>query len=226
MTDTTAPPSSTGPAWSRHVWRGLADLFVAAVLVVPFVLINRAFSLATQSMDETFHMLLRFSALMGISLIFLQIMTGAFRPVLRRIFAPEALRVFHKGFGLAGLGFLILHFLFLLHGIRDHWAVLNHGSFLLGPVVLTFLTVTVVAALLLGRLPPVVWIRLHVLNYPLFVVGAVHGLAIGTQTHTLAARLVFAVYLALALTGLIYRASSPVWRKRLAPSLARVDGER
>ncbi len=208
------------------MWRGLATLFVAAVLVAPFALINRAFALATQDMDQTFHMLLRFSALMGISLLFLQIMTGAFRPLLRRVFAPEALNLFHQGFGLAGLGFLLAHFLFLFHGIGEHWAGLNHGFFLLGPVTLTLLTVTVVTALLRGHLRPTVWIRLHVLNYLLFAVGAIHGLGVGTQTSTLAARLVFAFYLALVFAGLMYRASSPVWRNRLAPSLARAGGAR
>jgi hypothetical protein len=216
MTDSVAPASSPGSGRVRHVWRALAELFVAAVVVVPFALINRDFSVATRNLDGALQMLLWLCALAGISLLFLQVLTGAFRPVLRRVFAPRALNQFHKVVGLAGFGFVIGHFLFLLPSIRGHWAAFKHGFFVLGPVALFVLAITVATALMLGRLGPRTWIRLHILNYGVFVVGAVHGLAIGTQTHTLAARLIFAFYLALAAAGFVYRASSPAWRSRLA----------
>jgi hypothetical protein len=224
MIETVAPESWSGPPRLRRVWRALAVLFVTAVLLGPFFLINRAFALTTENMDETFHMLLRFSALMGISLLFLQIASGAFRPVLARVFAPEALSQFHKGFGVAAFGFLVLHFLFLIHSIGEHWAELDHGFFLLGPIMLAVIAVTVTAAFMRRRLRSGLWIRLHVINYLVFPVGAIHGLGIGTQTGTVAARVVFGVYLASAMAGLLYRASSPAWRRRLALSPARLRG--
>lgn len=217
MADSTSPPPAEGSRRAWHAWRVLAGLFVTAVMAVPFVLINRDFTQMTRDMDGTFHGLLRFFALMGISLLFLQVASGAFRPLLRRVFTASGLAQFHKGFGVAGFACLVCHFLFLIHSIGEHWAALNHGLFLLGPVALGVLTVTVSTALALGRLRPRVWFRLHVLNYLVFVVGAVHGLGVGTQTSTLAARLVFAFYLLVAGVGLAYRASSPAWRRRLAP---------
>ena len=218
MTGNTAQPSSPASRRIRPVWRALGGLFVAAVVAVPFALINRDFSVAARNGHGTIQMLVWFLALMGISLLFLQVLTGAFRPVLRRVFAPRALNQFHKAVGLAGFALVAGHFLFLLPNIRGHWAASKHGFFVLGPIALFALAVTVATALMLGRLHPRTWIRLHVLNYGVFVVGAIHGLAIGTQTGTPAARVIFALYLALAAAGFVYRARAPEWRNRLALS--------
>lgn len=217
MADSTSRAAPQKSSLARHAWRTLTGVFVATVMAVPFVLINRGFALMTRDMDGTFHGLVWFFALMGISLLFLQIALGAFRPILRRVFTASGLAQFHKGFGVAGFACIACHFLFLLHSIGEHWAAVNHGFFLLGPLTLFVLTGTVSTALARGRIGPPVWFRLHVLNYVVFVAGAIHGLGIGTQTSTPAARLVFAFYLLVAATGLAYRASSPVWRRRLAP---------
>jgi DMSO/TMAO reductase YedYZ heme-binding membrane subunit len=215
MTGGNPQPTAELTGLTRQVWRKLAGLFVAGVLIVPFALINRDFALMRQDMDGTFHGLLRFFALMGISLLFLQIVSGAFRPLLRRAFTPSGLHQFHKGFGLAGFACIGLHFLFLIHSIGEHWDALNHGFFVLGPIMLFVLAVSTVTAILMARLPSGVWRRLHLLNYLVFAVGAIHALGIGTQTAMLSTRLVFAFYLAVAAAGLAYRISSaerrPAW---------------
>ena len=206
---------------SRRAKQGLAFLFVLAVLAAPFALINRDFAMLGTGTDETLHTLLRLFALLGISLLFLQVVTGAFRPILRRFFRPARIQAFHATFGVAGLAFIICHFVLLIPSIGEHWANLNHGFFVLGPIMLLVLVATVGTALLLRRTMPGVWSRLHVLNYVVFTVGLIHAMGIGTQGSAFSGRILLAAYLVIGLAGLAYRASSPTWRRRLVPSPVR-----
>ena len=205
----------------RRAKQGLAISFVLAVSAAPFALINKDFAMLGTGMDETLHTLLRFCALMGMSLLFLQIVTGAFRPILRRSFRPKTVQSFHTGFGLAGLAFIICHFVLLIPSIGEHLANLNHGFLVLGPVMMLVLLTTISTALLLRRTHPAVWSRLHVLNYAVFTVGLIHAMGIGTQGSALTGRVLLAVYMAIGLWGLAYRASSPAWRHRFVPSLVK-----
>jgi hypothetical protein len=204
----------------RQAKRGLAILFILAVLAAPFALINKDFAMLGTGTDETLHTLLRFCALMGISLLFLQIVTGAFRPILRRMFPPATVQSFHTWFGLTGLSLIICHFVFLIPSIGEHWANLNHGFFVLGPIMLLVLLTTITTALLLRRTHPAVWSRLHVLNYIVFTVGLVHSMGIGTQGSALSGRILLSVFLLIGISGLAYRASSPGWRRRFVPAPA------
>jgi DMSO/TMAO reductase YedYZ heme-binding membrane subunit len=199
----------------------LAFVFVLAVLAVPFALLNSNLANIGAGMDETLHTLSRLAALLGMCALFLQIMTGAFRPVLRRYFRPRRLQLTHTSFGVAAFSLLVVHFALLIPSLGEHWGALNHGFFVLGPIMLFTLLVALSAALL-RRFLPGVWSRLHVLSYVVFTVGMVHALAIGTQTTMVAARAIFAVFIALALAGLAYRASHPEWRRRMAPQFVRV----
>jgi hypothetical protein len=141
------------------------------------------------------------------------------------MFKPARLQAFHTTFGVAGLAFIICHFVLLIPSIGEHWADLNHGFFVLGPITLLVLLTTVGTALLLRRTMPGVWSRLHVFNYVVFTVGLIHAMGIGTQGSALGGRIILGVYLVIGLAGLGYRASSPAWRRRFVPSPVRVrDG--
>ena len=217
------PASTFGGIARRRAMQGLAILFVLAVLAVPFALINKDFAMLGMGTDRTLQPGgLRFCALMGISFLFLQIVTGAFRPILRRAFRPRTVQSFHTAFGLAGLALIICHFVLLIPSIGEHWANLNHGFFVLGPIMLLVLLTTISTALLMRRTHPAVWSRLHVLNYVVFTVGIIHAMGIGTQGSALAGRILLAVYLVIGLSGLASRASSPAWRQRSFPMPARV----
>jgi hypothetical protein len=213
---------TAGGGEGRWGMRILALLFVAAVLAGPFALINRGFSMLGMSTDETLHTLLRLCALLGISLLFLQMVTGAFRPALRRVFKARTIQGFHAASGVLGLAFVISHFVLMIPSIGEHWANLNHSFFVLGPIVLAVLIITVGTALVLRRTHPAAFSRLHVLNYVVFIVGVVHSTAIGTQGSTVAGRALLALYAVIGLAGLTYRASSAAWRRRLVP--VRVSG--
>ncbi len=150
--------------------------------------------------------------------------TGAFRPALRRLFRGKTLQRVHLGFGLAGLAFIVCHFVLLIPSIGEHWANLNHGFFVLGPIVLFVLVLTISTALTLRHLLPGLWTRLHLLNYVVLTVGMIHALGIGTQAAMLPARVVFGVFLVVLGAGLVYRASSKEWRRRLVPAMTGARG--
>lgn len=210
----------------RYAPCALSIVSVMAVAAVPFALLNRHLALLGQGTDEALHTLLRFSALMGISLLFLQMAAGAFRPALRRVWSQKAFQRFHTGVGLAGLTFIVCHFAFLVPSIGEHWASLNHGFFLLGPAILFVLMVTIATALARRRLQPGIWARLHVLNYLVLTVGIVHALGIGTEATMFATWVIFVVFLMVELIGFLFRASFPEWRGRFKPSAVRARNSR
>ncbi len=201
--------------------RLLALLVVLGVLAVPFALIGSGLSAIGHGKDETLHALLRLAALLAISFIFLQIMTGAFRPQLRHYFNARRLQSAHVAFGVTGFTLAVGHFLLLIPSLWEHWDVLNHGFFVLGPISLGLLLLTVSTALMMRKIPHI-WNKIHVINYGIFAVGIVHGMAIGTQGTMLATRIVFGIYAVLVLAGLGYRASQPEWRRRMVPAAIRV----
>ncbi|MCL5734388.1 MAG: hypothetical protein M1274_02180 [Actinobacteria bacterium] len=205
--------------------RTLATLFVLAVIGIPFALINSGFGAIGTGTDETLHTLLRMSALLAISFLFLQIATGAFRPALRRLFSLRALQGAHTSFGIVGLVFVFAHFFLLTPSVAEHWSMLNHGFFVLGPIMLFFLLITISTALALRKKLPRLWNQLHLLNYSIFVIAVVHSLGIGTQTSLAAARAIWAAYLLIAVAGFAYRASSPEWRRRRSLSWVRVRAD-
>ncbi len=196
-------------------------LVVLGVLAVPFILVGSGLSAIGQGKDETLHTLLQLAALLAISFIFLQIMTGAFRPQLRRYFNTKKLQSTHVFFGVAGFSLAVGHFLLLVPSLREHWDVLNHGFFALGPVALGLLLLTISTALMMRKIPHI-WNKIHVINYGIFAVGITHAMAIGTQGTLLGARIVLGIYAVLALAGLGYRASQPDWRRRMSLATLRV----
>lgn len=103
--------------------------------------------------------------------------------------------------------------------------MLNHGFFVLGPIMLFFLLITISTALALRKKLPRLWNQLHLLNYSIFVIAVVHSLGIGTQTSLAAARAIWAAYLLIAVAGFAYRASSPEWRRRRSLSWVRVRAD-
>ncbi len=140
------------------------------------------------------------------------------RPILRRFYDARRLQSMHVTFGLLGFSFALAHFAFLVPSIGEHWAAVNHGFFILGPVMALLLLATIRTAMLMRK----VWNKVHIFNYAVFIVGVVHGLAIGVQGTMLAMRIIFTAYAALALAGLTYRARSREWRRRLMPVAVRV----
>ncbi len=118
---------------------------------------------------------LRIVALLALTLLFVNVVTGAARPLFNSIFPPRKVYVFHNFTGLTALLLALGHgILALVYGVSGY-----KGAYVaLGPAVLILLAVTVSAALARRRIKRL-WRPLHRLNYLLFVVALTHAWLIG-----------------------------------------------
>jgi len=123
------------------------------------------------------------------------------------------MRKAHVTFGLLGLTFALGHFGMLITNLGQHWAEDNKILFLFGPIALGLLIITIITALSRNRLRKS-WAWLHLLNYLLFAGAIFHGLVIGAEGEEFSMRVIYIVFLAMALVGLAYRASFADWRAR------------
>lgn len=98
--------------------------WLAAILVVigaPFGITAHHFHTIYHTTDQALLVLARLSGLMAMSLIFMEIVTGSFRPLLVKIYPRAALHRAHIAFGIAGLAFIVSHFLLLVPDLTEHW---------------------------------------------------------------------------------------------------------
>lgn len=187
-------------------------VLVLAVLAAPFAITARHFEIIFEG-EGSLDILHSLSALIAICLLFLEILTGSFRPLLARGFRPATLNVAHIGFGLAGLSFALAHFILLLPHFGEYFSDYNRALILVGAVALVLLPLTIVTALLPRRFPGS-WRLLHLLNYFIFIIALIHALAIGSDRALLAFKLLMYGFLGVSTLGLAYRAFSTGWWRR------------
>ncbi len=190
-----------------------AILFCVAVIGLAFAIMGEEFGEAFSDADEAVDFLARLAGLLAVSFIFLEMMTGSFRPLLRRAFEGATLRTAHVTLGLAGLTFALGHFGMILPNWKDHWSTDNRVLLLFGPIILGLLIITIATALYRTHLRKS-WAWLHLLNYVLFTGAIFHGLIIGSEGQDLSMRIIYIIFLAGAVAGLAYRASFANWRAR------------
>jgi hypothetical protein len=188
----------------------LVMLAVAAVLAAFGIAAGR-FGEVFEEPAEAMELLSSLSALLAVSFIFLDMVTGSFRPLLNRVFRQGRLQSAHTFFALAGFSFALVHFLLLLPAIGEHYAEADTTLFFFGPAALGLLALTIVTALLAARLSTG-WRVIHLLNYVIFGIALAHGLVIGGDRSTPAMRAVFIAFGAIALAGLVYRLAFTDWR--------------
>ena len=205
------------PAGRRWAAAG-AILFCIVVIGSAFAIMGGRFAGAFRTAGRARFFLASLAGLLAVSFFFLEIMTGSFRPLLLRAFQAKTMRKAHVTFGLLGLAFVLGHLGLLI--TRIHWATENKVFFLFGPIALGLLIITIITALLRNRLRKS-WAWLHLLNYIIFVLAVFHGLVIGAQGAELAMRVIFGIFLAMALVGLAYRASFADWRARFRRTAGR-----
>jgi DMSO/TMAO reductase YedYZ heme-binding membrane subunit len=148
---------------------------------------------------------LRLLALYAFTLLFINVVIGAARPLFNRIFPPRKVFVFHNFIGLAALLLALGHgTLALIYGLSGY-----KGAYVaLGPTVLVLLVVTVSAALARKQLKRL-WRPLHRLNYLLFVIVLVHAWFLGFDLKYASDKTVMRgavlIYAGTAAAALIYR---------------------
>ncbi|MBN2027219.1 MAG: hypothetical protein JW854_10725 [Actinobacteria bacterium] len=180
---------------ARRSVQSLLVLLTLGTLAIPPLVVATS---GTASVDATWTAL-RILALYALTILFLNIMTGSFRPLLIKVFKPKLLYRVHNNSGLVGFSMAVAHMVLVIEfGL---WP----GFEKLGPVALYVFTATTIA-ILLRKYMKKWWRMIHRLNYAVFVIALIHAFQVGTdvidQTFI---ETILIVYAALVGLGFIYR---------------------
>jgi DMSO/TMAO reductase YedYZ heme-binding membrane subunit len=191
----------------RLILQVKAVILALGALAVPPLVIGLS---GTASFDALWTTL-RLAALEGFTLIFLNIVTGSFRPLFNRVFKARTVQRFHVATGLAGFSIALAHgIMALIYGITGYSAT----AVWIGPTVLAALILTILTAITRRRLR-YVWRWIHRLNYLIFAAVLVHGLILGYDLRgEIFLKVCFGIYAGIVAAGLVYRLSTLSGRKR------------
>lgn len=212
---------SSSSSLRKRTIRVLLVVMALAVLAAPFGITAHHFGDIYKDAERSLDILHSLTALIAISLLFLDIVTGSFRPLLNRVFRQQTLYNSHIFFGVAGLSFAVAHFILLIPHFSEYLEKYNRVLILVGAVALVLLPATIVTALLPRRFSKF-WRLFHLANYFIFFIAVIHALTIGENNHMLAFNLLMYGYLAIAVGGLAYRAvSTHEWKQFRGRATAR-----
>jgi hypothetical protein len=212
---------SSSNSLRKRVIGVLLVIIALAVLAAPFGIIAHHFGDIFKDSESSLDILHSLAALIAISFLFLDIVTGSFRPLLARIFRQPVLYSTHVYFGVAGLSFAVAHFILLIPHFSEYLEKYNRVLILVGALALVLLPATIATALMPRRFSKL-WRLFHLANYFIFFIAVIHALAIGENNHMLAFNLLMYGYLAIAVGGLAYRAiSTHEWKQFRSPGTSR-----
>lgn len=182
----------------RLAIRATSIVLSLGALTAPLLIVALS---STVSLDATWTTL-RIAALMAFTLIFLNIVTGAFRPFFNRAFKARSVQRVHVATGLAGFSLALAHGITALaYGITGY----RTGVVYIGPIVLIVLAVAIATALIRRRMRNT-WRWIHRLNYAVFAAVLIHGFVLGYDLKSEALlKALFIVYAVVAAAGLGYR---------------------
>jgi hypothetical protein len=184
------------PASARALQALVIALGTATLAVPPLVLATVGTAGTPPALSAV-----RFLGMLAFTLIFMQIITGALRRPMERLFPPDLVNRFHNVTGVTGFTLAFVHgMLVLAYGFEKSFSL----AWVIGPVALTLLAVAIAAALEMRRLGTVWW-WIHRLNYGIFVAIFIKVMLIGTDKTSLGLRVAFSAYVAIAAIALVYR---------------------
>ncbi len=200
----------------RRALRVLLITTFMAMVLLPLIMV----SVSGGATQVPLFTAMRILGLEAFTLIFVNIVTGALSRWFYRLFKPRPLQRFHIACG--AVGFLMA----LAHGAivvaKRYWSGHN-AIWVLGPITLVLLAVTIFVALDRKRLPHI-WRRIHQINYLIFTAVFVKAIVIGSdltsgKAYAVVLKVVFIVYVfiaALATAARIwnYEVSAKKKRKR------------
>ncbi len=178
---------------ARRAAQAVLVLLAAGTLAVPPLIV-------ASSGFASYRTAIRITALYALTLVFLNVVTGSFRPLLSRVFKPRPLFRAHNITGAAGFSVALTHG--ILIAVYGAWP----GFTKLGPVTIYILAVTTSTALA-RRFLKKGWRVIHRLNYAVFVVAVVHAFQVGSDLKDggTALKAIIAAYACVAAAGLAYR---------------------
>jgi len=159
-------------AHKKPVKAGLLLVAAAALLAPPLIVV-----LAPAPTQDTWTSIMRASGFLAFTLIFMNMVTGPLSRWFCLVFKPKHMKRFHIATGVSGFALAVLHgtIVFTMHHYRDHPA-----TWLIGPITLGLMIVTIGVAAERKRLPQV-WRRIHQLNYLIFAALYIKVMWIGSN---------------------------------------------
>ena len=148
----------------------------AAALAAPILVVG----LSPGGFSNVSFSALRVLALLAFTLIFLSILTGAMRPEFYMVYKPTRVYWFHIATGALGFCLAIAHGVIVL--VTRHY-VGHSGVWIIGPIALGLLAVTIWAAIDKRRLAHI-WRVIHQINYVIFVGIFIKAVMIGSDVVT------------------------------------------
>ena len=192
---------------SRVAWQvGLAAAGLG-LLALPVI----AVSLSETAGADPLWTALRLAALLGLTLVFMDIMVGALRPLLVRVFRPRTVQRLHVVVGLAGFSLVVGHAIMLLvFGLAGY----SVPFMWIGPAVLATLLLTMLTAWRRRNFRRS-WKWIHRLNYLAFAAALVHGMRLGSDLRAEPwLRGLLLSYAAAVVIALIWRVTVIVGKRR------------
>ncbi|MFC1662919.1 ferric reductase-like transmembrane domain-containing protein [Patescibacteria group bacterium] len=200
------------------------------ILILPFIIIDRSLpdglrSSLNASPEIIYLTLVRLFGLLAFSIIFTQIVIGAFRKFFVLLFSPLWLRI-HLILGIVAVIIALTHpVLLIMNDIRDNsldylWLLPDFSSQTLlwqslGPLALYLIIITAITALLRKKIK--LWRKLHLLNYLIFFLAFFHSWNIGSDLQINWVKTVWLIYLITVTIALLYRLKFYISKKRKSP---------
>jgi len=108
---------------TRVILKIVLILLAVAAVLAPLLVVRHDFTAFPKGSKDSLAAVADMLALFAVSFIFLDIVTGAFRPLLKKVFDPDRLPRAHIVFGVTGLLLVLVHLSLLLPftpGLRGH----------------------------------------------------------------------------------------------------------
>lgn len=173
---------------ARRALQAVVLALAAATLILPVALAPVNF--------------IKTTAMLGYALIFQNVMTGSAGLPFYRLYNAKHVSKYHMVTGLTGFTLALVHGIVIL---VDRTMSVYNWVWILGPIALVLLAVTITTALLRKRFRKA-WRRIHQANYLIFAALTVKALVIGSVINsTTALMIIVYVYAGLAVVGLCYR---------------------
>jgi hypothetical protein len=189
----------------RVLLEGLVVVVGLGLLAVPPIVLAVSGSNWTEALWST----LRLAALEAFTLVFIDIVTGSFRPFFVRVYKGRLVQRAHMIIALTGFSVGIAHgVMAFLYGVSGY----ARAAAWIGPIVLLVLVIVIVTALSRRRLRRS-WRWVHRLNYAIFAAVMTHGLILGYDLRNETfLKVWFGLYAAVVAAGLAYRVSTQLRR--------------
>lgn len=182
--------------------------------------------------QDIVYAVLRLTALLAFSLLFIGIITQTFKKFWWRFFKPARLQKFHEWSGrvaftlaishpilLAAAGFFSASKVFIPQILSEY---AYERTMALGTLGLYALIISVGAAVLRKRLARL-WRGLHMMNYLVFYLILLHGLRLGSELQSGMLRYVWLVYALIVIVGQAYRVREGFKKSRPADTISSIN---